>query len=243
MLLSLLLGNDPPRSPVGRLVRTTELFGIAPGTARTALSRMVASGELRSDDGWYELASPSLLARHRRQDESRRAHPPEWDGRTWRQFVLTPARARPAADRTAMRQTLRAARFAELREGVWLRPADERAGRNVVPDEVTVFDVVPHEDPRDLVRRLWDLPSWTARAHVLIDRMDGLADALDAHDHAALAPGFVTSAAVLRHVQADPLLPTALLPDRWPGARLRERYERYDAAYRAVLAAWFRSDG
>ncbi len=33
-----------------------------------------------------------------------------------------------------------------------------------------------------------------------------------------LAPGFVLSAAVLRHLQADPLLPAELLPDGWPGA-------------------------
>ena len=49
----------------------------------------------------------------------------------------------------------------------------------------------------------------------------------------ALADGFVTSAAVLRHLQADPLLPDELLPARWPGAALRADYDRYDAAYRA----------
>ena len=55
----------------------------------------------------------------------------------------------------------------------------------------------------------------------------------------ALAEGFVTAAAVLRHLQADPLIPDQLLPAGWPGPRLREEYDRYDAAYRAVLADWF----
>jgi phenylacetic acid degradation operon negative regulatory protein len=63
--------------------------------------------------------------------------------------------------------------------------------------------------------------------------------ALEAHDRGALAEGFVISAAVLRHLQADPLLPPELLPEDWPGAELRAEYDRYDAAYRAVLVDWF----
>jgi phenylacetic acid degradation operon negative regulatory protein len=51
----------------------------------------------------------------------------------------------------------------------------------------------------------------------------------------------VLSAAVLRHFQADPLLPDALLPPRWPGAALRAEYDRYDRAYRSVLREWFRT--
>ena len=39
-----------------------------PGTVRTAVSRMASSGELAPSDGWYELVSPSLLARHDRQE-------------------------------------------------------------------------------------------------------------------------------------------------------------------------------
>jgi phenylacetic acid degradation operon negative regulatory protein len=46
---------------------------------------------------------------------------------------------------------------------------------------------------------------------------------------------------VLRHFQADPLLPPSLLPDGWPGDRLRQDYDRYDAAYRSVLRTWLRS--
>jgi phenylacetic acid degradation operon negative regulatory protein len=46
---------------------------------------------------------------------------------------------------------------------------------------------------------------------------------------------------VLRHLQADPLLPAELLPARWPGSALRADYDRYDAAYRSTLRAWFRA--
>jgi phenylacetic acid degradation operon negative regulatory protein len=48
------------------------------------------------------------------------------------------------------------------------------------------------------------------------------------------------SAAVLRHFQADPLLPEELLPREWPGTALRAEYDRFDDAYRAVLRDWFR---
>ncbi|MGH9084385.1 MAG: PaaX family transcriptional regulator C-terminal domain-containing protein, partial [Acidimicrobiales bacterium] len=64
---------------------------------------------------------------------------------------------------------------------------------------------------------------------------------LDAGDPGGLAEGFVTSAAVLRLLQADPLLPRELRPPDWPGDDLRADYDRYDAAYRAVLRTWFAS--
>jgi phenylacetic acid degradation operon negative regulatory protein len=57
----------------------------------------------------------------------------------------------------------------------------------------------------------------------------------------ALAPGFELSASVLRHLQADPLLPDELLPARWPGAPLRAEYDRWDARYRTTLRAWSRA--
>ena len=48
VIASTLLGTEPPRLPGRVLVRVGELFGITEGTIRTALSRMVASGELTS---------------------------------------------------------------------------------------------------------------------------------------------------------------------------------------------------
>jgi phenylacetic acid degradation operon negative regulatory protein len=43
------------------------------------------------------------------------------------------------------------------------------------------------------------------------------------------------SAAVLRHLLADPLLPEELLPAGWPGAELRALYDDFDTRYREVL--------
>ncbi len=244
VLLSVLLGTTPPRLPVRRLVRTTELFGIAEGTTRTALSRMAAAGELTAGDGWYELAADRLLARQARQSASRAAHTAAWEGGRWVQAVVAAEGRRPPAERAALRSALSGARLAELREGVWLRP-DNLGGVGLLAaqvgergDDVLWFTAVPEGDPVDLAARLWPLGSWAEGARRLVARMAELVGPLEAGDRRPLADGFVLSADVLRHVQADPLLPAALLPAAWPGARLRTDYDRYDAAYRAVLAGW-----
>jgi len=50
----------------------------------------------------------------------------------------------------------------------------------------------------------------------------------------------VTSAGVLRHFLADPLLPAELVADGWPGQALRAEYDRYDHAFKTVWSQWFR---
>ncbi|MFN8052190.1 MAG: PaaX family transcriptional regulator C-terminal domain-containing protein [Acidimicrobiales bacterium] len=235
VVLSVLLGSDPPQLPVLLLVRTTELFGIAEGTTRTALSRMAANGEVRSVDGVYELAGDALLARQARQTASRAGTTDAWRG-DWTQAVIGVDGPRPADERAALRETLRAARLAEVREGVWLRP--DNLGPAPVAEGALWFRTTPAE-PEPLTRRLWDLDAWSAAAVELCEAMARLVAPLERGDRTALAEGFVLSAAVLRQFQADPLLPDELLPARWPGTRLRNDYDRYDAAYRRVLRDWF----
>ena len=94
----------------------------------------------------------------------------------------------------------------------------------------------------DAVKLLWDLDTWSSGARGLRRDMRSLVRPLEHGDTSALAPGFVTSAAVLRHLQTDPLLPDALLPRNWPGSAIRKDYEHFDAAYRSVLRDWFRSN-
>lgn len=235
VLLSVLLGTDPPRLGVGLLVRTTQLFGIAEGTTRTALSRMVAAGELRAADGRYELAGAALLHRRSRQEESRRGRTGEWNGR-WCQAVVDAPGRRPAADRARLRADLLDLRLAELRDGVWMRPDD--IDRPELPC-VRWFTLEPLDDAAALAARLWPLDEWAAAAVDLRGRMRLLVGPLERGDRGPLAEGFVLSAAVLRHLRADPRLPDELLPARWPGGDLRHEYDRYDRAYRAVLRDWF----
>lgn len=239
VLLSTLLGTTPPVLPVGVLVRAGELFGISEGTVRTALSRMLAAGEVEADDGSYRLAG-RLLERQARQEASRAAATTRWRTGAWR-FAFVTGERRTAADRADLRAAMRGLRLAELREGVWLRP-DNLAWDPpaAVAAQCLAATGRPDGDPAALVRRLWDLDNWAGRADALRAALAGSKPKLDEGDPQALAPGFVLSADVLRHFQADPLLPDDLLPHRWPGPALRAEYQDWDRAYRALLRSWWR---
>jgi phenylacetic acid degradation operon negative regulatory protein len=240
VLASVLLGTDGAWLPTSRLVRTAELFGISEGTARTALSRMASAGEAEGVEGGYQLAG-RLAARQDRQSASRRAATLPWDG-TWELAVVDGDGRRAAADRAALRDALRALRLVELREGVWARPDNLDAARS--PDAAEVAEAQclrwrgARPDPAPEVADRWDLPGWQAQAEDLRRSVSELVPQLEAGDERSLAPGFVTSASVLRHLQHDPLLPAELLPAGWPGDALRAEYDRYDRAYRALLRAW-----
>lgn len=231
MLASALLGEDPPTLPVHRLVRLAGVLGINGNQARVALSRMVARGEVAADgEGTYTLAG-GLLERSARLQQSRRGAADLADDR-WH-LVVVVAAGEPASARLARRRSLRAARLGELREGVWVRPANlEVALDAAVLAASTHFLSVP-DDPVALAAASFDLAGWSRRSAQLADAMR-VAD-LDAPG--GLAAGFVLDADVLRHLQRDPLLPAPLLPAAWPGARLRALYDEFDAAFRARLAA------
>lgn len=242
VIASTLLGVDPPRLPTLALVRSGELFGLREGATRTALSRMTAAGELVVDDGHHALAGP-LLERHARQRRARRSGPPaDWDG-SWLLLVVT-AERRPAAERATFRARARRLGLAELREGVWVRPEDghvEAAGglSGLADQAVVVRGARP--EPVGRFVDAFDLAGWRAVAEDLIAEMAGAQPALDERRIEAVADGFVTAAAVLRHLVADPALPTSLVPEDWPGSALRDAFDRFDAAFKATWRAWYRS--
>ncbi|MGK5558745.1 PaaX family transcriptional regulator C-terminal domain-containing protein [Actinomadura kijaniata] len=226
VVLSTLLGMHPPRLRTRHLVRVGELFGIAEGTIRVALSRMVAAGDLVQVDGHYQLTE-RLLGRQRRQDESRSPRTRPWDG-TWEIAVVTADR-RPAADRAALRQAMSELRLAEIREGAWLRPANlARPRPEIVARQCAFLTGRPEEDPAALAGALWDLTGWADTARALRAALD---------EAGAMAERFTVAAAVLRHLLADPLLPRELLPEDWPGPELRAHYERFESGFRDLLTA------
>ncbi len=231
-MASTLLGVRPSRLPGRSLVASAALFGIAEGPVRTALSRMVAAGELVADDGAYALAGP-FLDRRERQDASRSGSTRGWTG-DW-ELAIVEADRRSAADRAALRSAMRARRLAELREGVWVRPDNLNpdrlpAARSVIDAQCLSMTGRPQASADALVG-LWDLDGWATDARALAADLAAHRPRLEGRDE--LAPGFVLSAAVLRHLQADPLLPEELLAADWPGASLRSAYEAYDEAFKA----------
>jgi phenylacetic acid degradation operon negative regulatory protein len=217
VVLSVLLGAHPAWATAGELIRLTADFDIKEATLRVALTRMVSAGDLvRSEDG-YRL-SDRLLARQRRQDDAINPQTTSWDG-AWLTLVITSVGI-DARTRAALRTTLQQNRFAELREGVWLRPDNVRIA---LPDEVLsrVRVLRAYDDNTvDLTAQLWDLPAWVGIGSRLLDDMAAAAD----------VPGrFVAAAGIVRHLLTDPVLPDELLPDGWPGAALRNSYAEFAA--------------
>jgi phenylacetic acid degradation operon negative regulatory protein len=230
------MGESPPALPVRRLVRIAGLFGINENRARVALSRMVASGEVRGDGAGNYTLSGRLLERAGRLAVSRAGRTTPFDG-TWHVVVVTTSGDAPDV-RRERRSALRAARLGELRDGMWLRPANLDVTLEDATAASTVrFSSVPVGDPAALAASVFDLTGWARRAAQLCEDLD----AVGLDGPRALADGFERDAEVLRHLQRDPLVPHELLPSDWPGAMLRERFDAFDGAYRDLLGAAHRS--
>ena len=172
---------------------------------------------MRSEDG-YRL-SDRLLARQRRQDDAINPRLRQWDG-TWTTLVITSV-GTDARTRAALRTTLQQNRFAELREGVWLRPDnldDGAAGRRAATGCgcCTPATTTPPGSPPGC----GTCRHGRASARELLDEMAAATD----------VPGrFVAAAGMVRHLLTDPVLPDELLPDDWPGAALRKAYTNFAA--------------
>uniref|UniRef100_UPI0034E21469 PaaX family transcriptional regulator C-terminal domain-containing protein n=1 Tax=Mycobacterium sp. OAE908 TaxID=2817899 RepID=UPI0034E21469 len=217
VVLSVMLGTHPAWATAGELIRLTADFGVKEPTLRVALTRMVSAGDLvRSEDG-YRL-SDRLLARQRRQDDAISPTLRSWDG-TWTTLVITSV-GTDARTRAALRTTLQDKRFAELREGVWLRPDNLNVELTTeVLDRVRMLHS-RDDDPAELAARLWDLPRWARYGHHLLREISTATGS---------SARFVAAAAIMRHVLTDPVLPRELLPDDWPGDALRKAYTNFAA--------------
>jgi phenylacetic acid degradation operon negative regulatory protein len=217
VVLSVLLGAHPAWATASELIRLTADFDIREPTVRVALTRMVSAGDLvRSEDG-YRL-SDRLLARQRRQDDAINPKLRKWHG-SWTTLVITSV-GTDARTRATLRTTLQEKRFAELREGLWLRPdnLDVQLPAEIL-DRVRVMES-RDDNPAELARRLWDLSAWARTGRELLNEMATAAD----------IPGrFVAAAGMVRHLLTDPVLPDELLPDDWPGQALRAAYTNFAA--------------
>lgn len=237
LALSALLGTHPPALPARAFVALAELFGIADGTMRTALSRLVAGGEIEADNGWYRL-SGRLLDRQRAQDIGRRPPAPVWDGR-WH-TIIAAADQRELADRRMFRAALTQHRFGELRPDTWLRPANLPAP-DLAPTAFVVTGTLDRADEPALAARLWDLDSIADAARHHLARIADLRAGTDLAAHASIPETFTISAAIVRFLRTEPLLPPALTPPVWPADRLRQAYDDLERDLQATLRDFLRA--
>lgn len=214
VVLSLLLGAHPATATPAELLRLTA--GLVKETAaRVALTRMVAAGDLvRSAEG-YGL-SERLLERQRRQDEALNPTTRRWHG-DWIAVVVTSIGS-DARTRAALRSGLTSRRFAELREGIWMRPDNIAVELGSELSEHTRSLTARDEHPAELAATLWDLTEWANTGHGLLEAMAGADD---------ISGRFAAAAAIVRHLRCDPVLPAELLPADWPGQQLRDRYAEF----------------
>ncbi|MEU6138668.1 PaaX family transcriptional regulator C-terminal domain-containing protein [Nocardioides sp. NPDC047086] len=215
-LLGLLMGAEVPTLSARELVAGGGLVGFSETTVRVALSRMVAAEDLvRTTDGRYRL-SERLSHRQRRQEAAIHVPTSAWAGE-WDLIVVT-ATGRSAADRASLRTTLTELRLAELREGVWTRPANlDLAWSDDLAGLCERLTMRPTTDPAELAGRLWDLAGWADRARELLAATDT--------DDPVLR--FTACATSVRHLLVDPALPDELLPADWPGVALRKAHLDY----------------
>lgn len=194
-------------------------------TVRVALTRGIAAGDLERTTRGYRIG-PRLLARHNQQAEAvaPEAHP--WDGAWETAIVVAPAR--PAGERVALRNLLTQHRLAELREGVWLRPANLRRAPSYDSHPDLLVCESRHEEPAQLAEQLWSLTEWSDTGRQLIAELESTAQP---------AQRLTVAAALVRHLRTDPILPAAILPEEWTGDELRTVYAAYQDELRELAAA------
>lgn len=238
IVLSLLLGSHPPRMHVGRILEFTTLFGLNEGAVRTALSRLVAAGDLDNADGVYRLTG-RLLERQAEQDSGRDTPPSTWDG-TWWTVTVLPDR-RPMAERRAFRTRAAGARLGELRPDVWFRPANIELPAGTFE---TNHDVVVTRGPllvgddHELTRRLWDVDALTHTAGGHLDALERSVRQLERGGDDALADVFTSLAAAQRFLRIEPQLPAQLDPPP-AGTALRAAYGEVVGQFQQSLSAFF----
>ncbi|MFN3601440.1 MAG: PaaX family transcriptional regulator C-terminal domain-containing protein [Dietzia sp.] len=215
-ILSALLGAHPAEASAAGILTLASRMGFRESAVRVALTRLVAAGDLERSGGMYRL-STRLVERQHRQDFALRPEEADWDGR-WRLAVVTTG-AEDSTDRAALRKALRAAKFGEMREGVWGRPDNvSDMLRADATERLSLFSAVPDEDSAVLVRRVFALQDWASTAEGLIRMM---------HGSSVMVERFEVAAAIVRHILDDPLLPAEILPASWPGREIREVYESF----------------
>ncbi len=223
IVLSLLLATHPPQMTSARLVALGRVFDVPESTLRAALTRLVAAGELERSDGSYRIGE-RLQQRQRRQDAA--LDPPyrSWDA-TWETVVVVAA-SRTATDRAAWRQEMEELRLAELREGVWTRPANLDRPLPDWPADLAVTATSRPAGVRRLVARLWDLAGWVSTGEDLLAAL--------AHDRSPV-DRLAVAAALVRHLRTDPALPPSLRPPDWNAPLLASAYDSYQRELAAEL--------
>jgi len=216
-------------------------FGINERAVRTTVFRLAAEGWLKGTQ--VGRRSHYALTEHgRRRFEAafRKIYgtaDAAWDGR-WC-MVVEAGKPLSAVRRRALRDQLGWSGFGQLGPSVWAHPTIDEAGVSALLDELRARShvVVMHaaiagdQPPAPLaamVRDGWDLERLERDYRAFLERFRPVLRVLERARSEELDPEqcfMVRTLAIheyRRVMLRDPLLPPALLPERWPGAAARE---------------------
>lgn len=218
---------------LGSLLEICRALGIGDGVVRTAVSRLAAEGWLERTrigrNSYYRLAEHGRAAFAAATARIYGEPPTEWNGR----FTL--ALIDGGEERQGLRARLEAGGFGRLAPGLFAAVAPPQAA---FPENVLRLDAAPAdlEDARRLAARTWPLTDLAARYERFLALFetagDPSADGLT--DLEALVLRVLLIHEYRRIILRDPLLPSPLLPENWPGHRARRLCAEL---YRALLPA------
>ncbi|MEB2344024.1 MAG: PaaX family transcriptional regulator [Deltaproteobacteria bacterium] len=255
LILDLLSTLRRGSMPVRALVEAGALFGLAEGSVRVALTRLLAEGLVERDErGSYRLGAGARAVSERvtgwrRLDERLRV----WNG-SWL-VVLAAKAARPAGRRAraAHERALRLLGFRELAPGTALRPDNLAGGIDAARAELVRLGLAagslsaelraldPVTDAR--ARGLWDGAALVAGYRRGVRELDRSRRRLaQRSESAAMVESFRLGGAMLRRLALDPLLPEPIVPGA-ERAALVEAMRRYDEAGRACWAPFLERHG
>lgn len=222
LILDLLTTLRRGSMPVAALVRAGTLFGIAEGSLRVALSRLLAEGRVERDErGRYRLGAAAepirgVVGAWRHLDRRTRPWNGDWIG------VHGPERGARRGPGRRPAQALRLLGFERLAPGLRVRPANRVDGVDGVratlvalglPDDALVFELGaldPDTDAR--ARGLWDAAALDrgyrdSREKLLASaaRLPGLSE------EEAMVESFREGGRVIQQLVLDPLLPEPLV--------------------------------
>ncbi|MGY1844583.1 PaaX family transcriptional regulator [Modestobacter sp. SYSU DS0875] len=229
---ALVLDVHPRPVPTSVFIDALAACGTSSAATRSALTRLVERGLLvRGRVGRvteYGLTGTGLQLLREGEARVLSPHPFDREGGEWTLISFSMPETRRDA-RQRLRSRLMWAGFGCLRDGLWIAPglvdlAQVGGGRDAEHATLDAFvaQFVEGTDIAGLIRRAWDIPALRA-AH---DRFIRLWDGPAPPDERAVPFLTALTADWLRLLRADPVLPTAHLPEDWPAASSAEVYRR-----------------
>ncbi|HSJ99294.1 MAG TPA: PaaX family transcriptional regulator [Myxococcota bacterium] len=259
LILDLLSTLRRGSMPVRALVEAAALLGVAEGSVRVALTRLLAAGLVERDErGSYRLgagaqAVSERVAGWRRLDERVRA----WNG-AWLAVLAAVPSGRAAVPsgrgvRAAHARALRLLGFRELARGVAVRPDNLAGGIDAVRAELARLGLAPgaivaalrelDEITEARARSLWDAGALVAGYRRGVRSLDTSWRRLATRSEPdAMVESFRLGGAMLRLLALDPLLPEPIVPAAERAAFV-EAMRRYDEAGRACWSAFLARHG